>query len=112
MQAPFAPGDVVVCVDDSPCRCCGNPISVRVGPYYRVERLGVNPGPRGPFRLLILSGVPASPRHSRGVNANRFRKIDDEVDEAFREQMHSLGKPKELATPADLDAVFSGRKAA
>lgn len=105
MSAPFQPGDVVVCVDDRPswsntpyqaehCRK-----HLRRGAIYRVVSIVVAPsGDVG----LGLSGIPncPTPFGDTGWSAFRFRKIDDEVTEDFREQLRSLKSPKPTLTPS------------
>jgi hypothetical protein len=93
-MSDFAPGDVVVCVDDSPCRCCGDDIAIRLGTSYRVARayVGLNRPTGKRFLSLRLVGVDnSSPHHwqERGINAARFRKIRP-ADESFTRQMRAL----------------------
>ena len=105
MSAPFQVGDAVVCVDDSACRCCGMDLPARKGRYYHVEatQRGFNNILNEYITSLVLRGVPTTGlgRHSGwGLNAARFRKIDDEVTEEFREQLRSLNPPKPILNPS------------
>jgi hypothetical protein len=90
MSAPFQPGDVVVCVDLSQDRNGNVPETLRVrgkGAPYRVVWVGVN---RAGRPILGLFGTPAEPPGDQGYRHWRFRKIDDEVTEEFREQLANL----------------------
>lgn len=98
MSAPFQPGDVVVCVDD---RFRDGPDYVdfrnRVvrGRVYRVEYVAqFYDGAWG----VQLVGDGAGP--TSAWEADRFRKIDDEVTEDFREQLRSLKSPKPTLNPS------------
>lgn len=97
MSAPFQPGDVVVCVDDSP-DTRGNMVVARFLrrlAIYRVEWCGLTTvGVWG----VQLFGDPST--RSGAWAADRFRKIDDDVTEDFREQMRSLGKGKSVVNPS------------
>jgi hypothetical protein len=96
----FKPGDVVCCVDDSPCRCCGAPLPVSKGGVYRVAEL------QGPahnhvlgswITALVLRGVPVAqtmPHTGWGVNSARFRHLP-KADPAFTEAMRALRPEKE-----------------
>jgi hypothetical protein len=100
MSAPFAPGDVVVCVDASPARIAmsdkGKQLVARyckVDAVYRVEAVRLSLGRRPGKLCLKFVGIDSEPY--AGFSASRFRKIDDEVSEDFRQQLKSLSKPKE-----------------
>lgn len=98
-MAPFQPGDVVVCVNDrAPRWNVPLPFMVKRGRFYRVTEafssaLG-NP-------LVLLNGqrkmLNAHGTMTAGWAADRFRKIDDETAEEFRQQMRALGKVRERA---------------
>jgi hypothetical protein len=86
-MSDFAPGDVVVCVEDRPCDCCGLKMAnIRRRDLYRVEREMPRIG--GPGRALVLSGVPAEPGHPRGYFAPRFRKVRP-ASESFTRQIRA-----------------------
>lgn len=96
MSAPFQPGDVVVCVDAEPLPYSVIPIRcIRVGGVYRVEAF--NPKMLDRFSGECFDGVQlvgvVADTGTGWLGAYRFRKIDDDVTEDFREQMRSLGKP-------------------
>ena len=86
----FRPGDLVVCVDDAPCRCknCGGePWPTRRGGIYRVE--GMDPPlHRGDIWGVIIVGIPASPGHQRALNPKRFRLLP-KADETFTAQIRA-----------------------
>jgi hypothetical protein len=87
---PFDVGDVVVCVDDRLREHSGKsvPQRIRKGNLYRVIGAAVSPWLRLP--TVTLDGV-----HSEtGFYADRFRKIDAEVTEEFREQLRKLPVPE------------------
>ena len=89
----FQVGDVVVCIDDSPCVVhpyAGYPFEADRGSLYRVARVGLHPVEREFY--LGLTEVP-------GVMlfAARFRKVT-RADEQFIEQMRAL---KPAMAPAD-----------
>lgn len=77
------PGDKVVCVDDSPCKChchLGEPvIHIAKGIVYTVE---FDQGP-GADEGIVLIGVRDN-RHrlNYGYNHFRFRKLDELKAEA------------------------------
>lgn len=85
-MSDFAPGDVVVCVDDSPFPKGQNPPkSIRRGSVYRVDGIFESPTTGSPCITLI--GV--NPDTSNGMfGAWRFRKIDP-ADEPFAEQIRA-----------------------
>ena len=96
MSAPFQPGDVVVCVDDRDC------LNIRRGAVYRVAEVrcgyDIVSGESGAYGV-VLAGVKTDPGYDTW-HPIRFRKIDDEVSEDFREQMRSLGKRTPVLNPA------------
>lgn len=104
-MAPFEPGDVVVCVDASPPRIARSErmkalvrAVCRLGAVHRVADVRVAWGRRSKGRTaLVLQGIDSNP--AAGFDAERFRKIDDEVTEEFRVQMRSLGKPVTAPEP-------------
>lgn len=81
-------GDKVVCVDDSPCsgRCkCGAPVNIiRKDSIYVIESMFILHGKL----YLILLGVPAQPKHMRGITAARFRLLDH-LKEQTRKTQHA-----------------------
>ena len=78
------PGDLVVCVDDSPCTCCGASAPVRLGAIYCVEGFEKAHGVVG----YVLVGVPkldgAMHFGFRGINVERFRKIRPDEQSGIR----------------------------
>ncbi|KTF68656.1 hypothetical protein ACNFJ7_02060 [Sphingomonas sp. HT-1] len=95
MSAPFEPNDVVVCVDDGACGCgCGDDTGLRIGRSYRifaVEDVSFW-WPEDPWNVILCNFDHTGPHHPDGASlgARRFRKIDDEVTEEFREQLRKL----------------------
>jgi hypothetical protein len=83
MGAPFQPGDVVVCVDDrlGTHGKCFSGEWVSKGAHYRITVVYQNQG-------VKLAGFQLDGREWFSVR--RFRKIDDEVTEEFREQLAKL----------------------
>lgn len=89
-MSAFQPGDVVVCVDDRGPR--NEPTETPTGwivrgNHYRVEKcidhvLGAG---------VKISGVAVN--RFDWFYADRFRKIDDEVTEEFREQLRAIKSP-------------------
>lgn len=75
-------GDKVVCVDDSPCKCpgiyCNGAMPVKRNGVFVIEGLFISSG----ILFIILFGVAAQSGHLRGVNASRFRLLDDMKQEA------------------------------
>lgn len=73
------PSDKVVCIDDGPCRCCGEPIvGIIKGQLYTVESVFQQTVPRfGSCWFLVLVGINASPGHDRGIISNRFRLLEE-----------------------------------
>lgn len=75
-MSDIQPGDVVVCVDASPCGCCGNVFNVRVGGAYRIAKL---------WHLSDRLNVSLA-NHNHGaahisLPATRFRRLNDEPDD-------------------------------
>lgn len=102
MSAPFAPGDVVVCVDDRPgkVRWCpeGDLQTVSSGlrrfSTYRVDRIA--PAPCGDIGLTLVGiAPPVAWDGELPFNPNRFRKVDDEQYPEVLERLKSLSTPKE-----------------
>lgn len=100
MSAPFKSGDVVVCVDDRGCRCCGDPVPVSKGAIYRVVDLWLSKTDGQERWAVVLANVPLPQTHAPGINAARFRKIDDEVTEEFVAELRRLSAPKEVVHDA------------
>jgi hypothetical protein len=87
VSAPFQPGDVVVCVDDGPNPFGGLQHGLRVRQCYRIE--AAFDDIRVQLPLVLVFGR-RSLDHTGAYLASRFRKIDAEVTEAFREQLRKL----------------------
>lgn len=102
MSAPFQPGDVVVCVDDSPCGCgCGDDSGLANGHVYRVGEM-VNVAfhyPDDPWNVFLLNFDHSGPHHPHGesLGAHRFRKIDDEQYPEALAAIRAIGKSKVAA---------------
>lgn len=103
----FAPGDVVVCVDDSPCLCCGLDIPHLVwGQYYRIVRIGRGFNARDRITIDGIDCGLFTPfgdhlgylPDDRLWNIERFRKIDPASDE-FTQRMRAL-RPHKVGEPA------------
>lgn len=79
MSSEIIPGDVVVCVDDSPCKCCGDDLGIPLRSHHRVLQVGRARNRRtGDWvDTLHFPGIRETQRHPAkwGVNAARFRKI-------------------------------------
>lgn len=74
----MTPGDTVICLDDSPCKCgCGEPAPVCKGVIYVVERVLSHPS--RPEPLLVLVGVRcASLRHGWvAPSSTRFKRLEE-----------------------------------
>jgi hypothetical protein len=92
VSAPFQPGDVVVCVDAKPDARDPEAGHLVERKTYRVAVIG----PRDTDGSLSVGFdcIPGSrPNTVYGFSVARFRKIDDEVNDAFREQMRALRTP-------------------
>lgn len=91
---PFAPGDVVVCVDAQPCEEGYAPPELTEGAHYTIFEVG--------FDQFDNPGVFLDELESRGFAggylAYRFRHID-KADDTFTEQMRAL-KPQRGKVPA------------
>lgn len=106
MSAPFQPGNVVLCVDDRPGKvkrtllgeCEVVASQLRRGSIYRVSKVG--PAPNGKVGVFI-EGIPPLVAWDGELpfRSDRFRKIDDEVTEDFRQQLRSLKSPKPTLNP-------------
>lgn len=96
MSDDIRPGDVVVCVDESDCRCCNEHFPACIGQMFRVKVVapGYNPKATAPFASLLLADFPGTARHPAGsrVSANRFRKLPA-ADAEFTAQMWAM-KPR------------------
>ena len=91
MSAPFAPGDVVVCVDDRDIPGTF-PCGLRKGAAYRIERCSF----AGDGTPVVDVGLNIeNDREEFWHLARRFRKIDDERYPEVLERLKSLSKPKE-----------------
>lgn len=71
----ISPGDKVVCVDDSACKCCGQPVPVKRDVVYVITGFRVWRN----VLALHLTGVLADhgDTPNAGINSNRFRKLTD-----------------------------------
>lgn len=79
---PFDVGDVVVCVDNRAGKHGVAPQRLARGNSYRIT--GLSPTGIG----VCLAGVDPTP--AVGFLASRFRKIDADVTEEFRETLRKL----------------------
>lgn len=89
MSAPFQPGDVVVCVDDAREALPGARWSrtpVRKGGIYRVLWCRQSAFP-GVYAVRLTSDTADE---NAGWRHTRFRPIDADVTEDFREQLRKL----------------------
>ena len=84
-------GYKVVCVDDSPCKCCGKPLSLKLNAVYVV--LSERHTPRGLF-LSVVGGVTSPDNHpfGEGAAAFRFRRLDELKAEALQRQNQTQEK--------------------
>lgn len=80
-------GDLALCVDDGPCKCCGTPVTIVSGRLYRVAQIFVTDKNRR--RLLstylrLEGNCAATQEHplAAGHRDVRFRKIrpDEHTD--------------------------------
>lgn len=89
----FAPGDVVVCVDASPCQCgqCGgDPVPLIAGRYYTVLAYCASDNTVKYAQERVARSSRRGHSHLLGwAGAFRFRKID-KSDEGFAAWMRSL----------------------
>lgn len=94
-------GDVVVCVDDSPCKSEGIeglPWPMRSGSIWRVSRIGLTNRGQPGFRL---HGEPQFyPGKRWWVISPRFRKLNDEPDNAELIERIRACKPIRIGVPA------------
>jgi hypothetical protein len=92
VSGPFEPGDVVVCVDAGIIHCAGN--TRHRGLYFTkgyVGRVvGVRPTMPGLKYGRICGCTALVLADGKSGHINRFRKIDDEVTDEFREQLRKL----------------------
>lgn len=90
-MADFKVGDVVVCVDGSPCRRApyvGAPFSFKEGQIGRISRIHMTDIGLG----LEFPGHPG--KMGVGLHESRFRHLP-KSDEQFTEQMRALKPRKE-----------------
>lgn len=89
-------GDVVVCINDEPCRCgCNEPVSVRRGTLYRVIHVCWD----DQQVIVTLAGVNHKTQchpEGEGICIDRFRKIDP-ADEGFTEIIRACRPIKQPA---------------
>lgn len=95
-------GDLVVCVDDSPCKCCGGRPPYALRAHYRVT--GFYPGNE---KFLVFAQVNPewlSPecRQHQGHNPARFRPLNDSNDDAELIERIKSCKPVEVPA-AEID---------
>lgn len=95
MSTPFQPGDCVICVYAGPNHDGGIPADIVEGAVYRVDHCFLHL--HSAHMLVALVGNVNFVDETGAYLASRFRKIDDEVTESFRQQMRSLCKKKERA---------------
>lgn len=93
MSAPFEPGDVVVCIRLDSQDEYG---FMKVGGIYRVTIVEVGDLSGVEEWGIDVQGDPEEDSDTLWPAVN-FRKIDEEVTPAFREQMRSLGKQEPVA---------------
>jgi hypothetical protein len=89
VSKPFEPGDVVVCLRG--CTTIDGSDTTRQGAIYRVSDCRFNT--RWEEWGVWLAGMNCGLWF--GYKAARFRKIDADTTEDFRQQMRSLGKAKD-----------------
>ena len=86
MNVPFQPGDVVVCVDDAAFTCSHGTthlgFTIKRSAVVRVQSLSVSSCGCGTIKW--------DDRYMAQAMAERFRKIDADVTEDFREQLRKL----------------------
>lgn len=85
-------GDLALCVDDSPCGCCGADAAYVLGRAYVVDAVewGFNHARNQPILALRLRGVRPRAGHAPGANADRFRKIRPDEHEPCEEEFVTL----------------------
>lgn len=128
MSDDIRPGDVVVCVDDSPYRSSGpmrgRPWPMARGSLWRVAWAGVAlRGPSAGDPIIRLFNEPELPPGKRGWGVERFRKLDAAEDcftNAMRELRpletqpaeHERARAQLISTQANLERVESLIRAA
>lgn len=89
-------GDLALCVDAAPCRCCAAALPVTEGKIYEVLEVYLGRNLRGvEGAYLVLAGVGLSiPTHpiAKGLSANRFRKVLRDKHEACESEFVTLLK--------------------
>jgi len=105
VSAPFQPGDCVECIDASPRGGAIIPIHKFLvqGAVYLVSDV-IDHNNKHDGWSLRLAGIPV-PDPMEGWNYRRFRKIDDDATEDFREQLRSPGNGE----PSRHSRVVPGR---
>ncbi len=108
----FKRGDVVVCVDAKPDARDPKAYLLIERKTYRVGAVGARAD--GVYSLAFHCIPSDTLGKGWAFTADRFRKIDDEVTEAFREQLRSLPKPalEPILSPAAVSvstAALNGR---
>lgn len=84
-MSDFAPGDLVVCVDDAPFRRTDTRPSIKLarGRVYRVSRFRLAVGQHGAHVLVDNEPVHGVNEHGFiGWGSGRFRKLNDGTDDA------------------------------
>lgn len=79
------PGDKVVCVDDSPGKCCGKVVPLIKGNVYIVDKIVVFT-PKGMAIQVLGIHSKESKCHYAGFNSNRFRLLDELKQESKQRQ--------------------------
>lgn len=95
MSAPFAPGDVVECVDArKPSWHEPKDHPLALGDVFRVRRFvrGIPFGLAFPRSFVVFGGRENAILH---WDAYRFRKVEPQLTADFRAQLKSLSTPKE-----------------
>lgn len=105
MSAPFQPGDVVVCVDASApsqyWRKRSHRFPLALGSIWRVRGTGLSEtGEEGIYLFGYRGPIYDRTKREAPLRPDRFRKIDDEVTDEFRQALKSLKSP----TPETADA--------
>jgi hypothetical protein len=104
MSDEIRPGDVVVCVDESPCKCCGGiDPDLCIGRMFRVVTVGrgFNTAHRVWVDTLHWPGQSDFNGHPSyaGKNIARFRKLPT-ADTEFTAQMRAMKPRKRRAQQA------------
>ena len=77
-------GDLAVCVDDAPCRCCGSNGGMVAKRIYRVSQVMCD------GRGLNVSDIDPAPHV--GIVSSRFRKVVQDKREACEDEFVTLLK--------------------